>query len=106
MNNRNLKLHERPAPAVGNNKHKRFIQKINEYLSMAGGQANTLDIFYWLNDNTKHGLQINALVNVLSKGPFTTVGIETATNSLGVKRQVNIWKVKVDKVDKRREKYE
>ena len=104
MNNRRIELHERPAPAVGNNKHKKFIQWITEYLSMAGGQANTLDIYYWLNDNTKHGLQINALVNVLSKGPFEAVGEESTLSGLGVKRVVKIWQVKVDKVEERSEK--
>jgi len=104
MNNRKLKLHERPAQAVGNNKHKKFIQRIAEYLSMAGGQANTLDIYYWLNANTKHGLPINALVNVLSKGPFKIVGEESAANGLGVKRTVKIWQLKVDKVEERSEK--
>tara|TARA_R110002020_G_scaffold119473_1_gene272594 strand:- start:5883 stop:6200 length:318 start_codon:yes stop_codon:yes gene_type:complete len=104
MNNRRIELHKRPAPAVGNNKHKKFIQWITEYLSMAGGQANTLDIYYWLNDNTKHGLQINALVNVLSKGPFEAVGEESTHSGLGVKRVVKIWQVKVDKVEERSEK--
>jgi hypothetical protein len=104
MNNRRLELHERPAPAVGNNKHKKFIQWIVEYLSMAGGQANTLEIYYWLNENTKQGLQIHALVNVLSKGPFETVGEESAHNGLGVKRVVKIWQVKVDKVEERSER--
>ena len=104
MNNRRLKLHERPAPAVGNNRHARFIQQIAEYLTMSGGQANTLDIYYWLNENTKHGLQINALVNVLSKGPFIAVGKERTNNGLGVRRQVKIWQVKVHKVEERSEK--
>ena len=107
MRNRLLDYDERPAlQKVGNNRHKKFIQRINDYLAMSGDQANTLEIYYWLNENTKQGLQMNALTNVLSKGPFITIGKETAFNGLGVKRQVNIWKVKFDKVSERRDNNE
>ena len=104
MNNRRLKLHERPAPAVGNNKHANTIRNILHFMDMSGGQANTLDIYYWLNDNTKYGVPMSALINVLSKGPFNSVGKESATNALAVKRTVKIWEVKVDKVEERSEK--
>ena len=107
MNNRNLKFEERPAlQGVGNNRHARNIRAITEYISMSGDSANTMDIYYWLNGNTKQGLQMNALVNILAKGPYISIGEESATNGLGVPRRVKIWKLKVDKVVERRDNNE
>tara|TARA_R110000803_G_scaffold207501_1_gene275472 strand:- start:244 stop:567 length:324 start_codon:yes stop_codon:yes gene_type:complete len=107
MNNRRLKYEERPTlQGVGNNRHARNIRRIVEYISMSGDSANTMDIYYWLNGNTKQGLQMNALVNILAKGPFISIGEESATNGLGVPRRVKIWKLKIDKVVERRDNNE
>ena len=102
MINKRLNYDERPTvQAVGNNSNRKFVQWIAEYLSMAGGRANTLDIYYWLNENTKNGQTMPSLVNILSKGPFTSVGEERTKNGLGQWRMVKIWQVKVDKVEER-----
>ena len=107
MNNRRLKYEERPTlQGVGNNRHARNIRRIVEYISMSGDSANTMDIYYWINENTKQGLQMNALVNILAKGPFISIGEESATNGLDVPRRVKIWKVKFDKVLERRDNNE
>ena len=49
---------------------------------------------------------MTSLTNVLSKGPFISIGEERATNGLGVPRRVKIWKVKFDKVSERRDNHE
>jgi len=107
MKNQRLNYEERPTrQRVGNNNHLRNISNIVEYIKMSDGEANTLDIYYWINENTRQGIPMQALVNVLGKGPFISVGEERAKNGLGQPRSVKIWQLKIDKVEERRDNNE
>lgn len=105
MRNKSLIYSDRPAiQAVGNNKNTKNIEWINGYLSSVNGQANTVEIWLWLNENTKYGIPMQGLTNILGKGPYIEVGQEKTRAASGKLRTVKVWRVKVDKVEERSEK--
>tara|TARA_R100000544_G_C2189573_1_gene40957 strand:- start:231 stop:554 length:324 start_codon:yes stop_codon:yes gene_type:complete len=102
MRNKSLKYSDRPnIQAVGNNRNTKNIQWINKYLSSVDGEANTVDIWLWLNENTKYGIPMQGLTNILGKGPYIETRQEKTRAASGKLRTVKVWRVNIDKVEER-----
>tara|TARA_R110000823_G_scaffold3402_8_gene13084 strand:+ start:360 stop:659 length:300 start_codon:yes stop_codon:yes gene_type:complete len=94
-NNRNVEFKERPKPAVGNNKHLRNIGYITECIIQKGGRASTSEIYDWMNSNTRNGIGMRQLPQVLYMGPFVQYGQERVKHALSSSSyEVFVWGIK------------
>jgi len=93
MNNRNVEFMERGSAQIGKNKHMRNIQYIVECIQMKGGEAHTSEIYEWLNDNTRNGIMLSQLVNVMAKGRFIDIGTTRVKGIVGSSYPVKIWRI-------------
>ena len=94
-NNRNLDYEDRPNAGVGNNKNMKNIQYIREAIGYHGGEANTHQIYDWINDNTRNGIGSRQLPQVLKKGPFISTGLVRVKNTMSNSSyEVNLWRVR------------
>ena len=93
--NRNLDYKDRPNAGVGNNKNMKNIQYIREAIGYHGGEANTHQIYDWINENTRNGIGSRQLPQVLKMGPFTSTGLVRVKNTLSSSSYtVNSWRVR------------
>ena len=94
-NNRNLEYEDRPNAGVGNNKNMKNIGYIREAIGYHGGEANTHQIYDWINDNTRNGIGSRQLPQVLKKGPFISTGLVRVKNTISNSSyEVNLWRVR------------
>ena len=66
-NNRSVEFLRRGGAKVGKNKHLKNIEHIKECIQMKGGEVHTSEIYEWMNSNTRNGIMMSQLVNVMSK---------------------------------------
>ena len=92
-NNRRVEFLQRGGAKVGKNKHLKNIEYIKECIQMKGGEAHTSEIYEWMNDNTRNGIIMTQLVNVMSKGPFIDVGSTRVESMMGGSYSVKIWRI-------------
>ena len=96
-NNRNVEFSERPKPGVGNNNHLRNVKSIRKCIIEKGGQASTPEIYDWMNSNTRNGIGMRQLPQVLIKGPFIQCGQVRVKNALASSSyEVFVWGIKKD----------
>ena len=93
INNRSVEFMERGKAQIGKNKHLRNIEYIKECIQMKGGEAHTSEIYEWMNDNTRNGIIMTQLVNVMAKGPFIDVGSTRIKSMMGGSYSVKIWRI-------------
>ena len=92
-NNRRVEFLRRGGAKVGKNKHLKNIEYIKECIQMKGGEAHTSEIYEWLNSNTRNGIMMSQLVNVMAKGPFIDIGTTRVESMMGGTYPVKVWRI-------------
>ena len=77
------------------NKHMKNIEYIRQAIGYLGGEANTRQIYDWINSNTRNGIGSRQLPQVLKMGPFDSMGLVRIKQITGEgSYEVNSWRVK------------
>tara|TARA_R100000773_G_scaffold44667_1_gene47173 strand:+ start:2064 stop:2375 length:312 start_codon:yes stop_codon:yes gene_type:complete len=96
--NRALAFEDRPNAGVGNNNHIRNIEYIRSAIKYFGGEANTHQIYDWLNENTRNGIGSRQLPQVLKMGPFDSVGFVRVKNTISnSSNNISLWRIRGEK---------
>ena len=70
-----------------------YVKAIKKYLKEMGRPCNTFEIYYHINEKTKHGMMIKGLGNILAKNPedFVRVGSDVRAGVVSGKYNVGLW---------------